>query len=270
MANAALLYENLADDGTVSASSALSSAPATRLQNVHVRRRWKGRLGDSEWVLLDLGASTLVDTICLFGLAGIFDGTERNLSELAIRRVRLSLTDPTGEAGEVYDSDDNDSGVGFIKEAYAAMVELLDTPVSARYVLVDLSEVTAEAIMAGRLVVGLRDQFIYNFFANWSFGYVDLSRRKKSAGGQTFVERDERYRVLTLDFGAIDEDDRYGFIHEMDRINGMSRDILFIIDPESDDITRDTIWGLPPELSRVTQPYMDDIFAKSLSIEERM
>jgi hypothetical protein len=265
MANPALLYENKADSGTLTASSWIASAPPSVLQNHHVRRRWMGRDGDTEQLVLDFGALTSIDTIALFGLAGFFSGgAQRNLSENCIRRVRVSTVDP--QAGDVHDSG---AAAGFIKSAYASLVELLATPQMARYVAVDLSEAGAEALLGGRFVAGLRNPFTYTFSWDWAEGYVDLSRRKKSAGGQLFIERDDRYRILEMTFDWVSEADRRGFLNEMDRINGMSRDILIIIDPASTDLTRDTIWGVPPDLSRFRQRQLG-LFNKTLSIEERL
>jgi hypothetical protein len=269
MSRAQILYRNLVDPGTVTASSWVASAPPSILQDFHVSRRWEGRNGDTESITFDLGSAQSVDTVCLFGCQGIFaSGDQSNLTSAAVRRVRLSASDPTGEAGELYDSDDNDAGVGFIKEAYGAMVELLDTPVVARYGIIDLSEGGTDTLLAGRLVVGLRSPFTINFGYGWARGYADLSRKKKSAGGQTFIDRDDRYRVLNLTFETLEQADRDGFVDEIDRLNGVSSDVLFVIDPDSTDITRDTIWGLINDMSPPTQPNLA-FFSKSYNIEER-
>jgi hypothetical protein len=265
MANPALLYENKADPALVTASSWAASAPPSRLQNHHVRRRWLGRNGDTEQIVVDFGAPTSIDTVSMHGLAGFFSGgAQRNLSEACVRRVRASAV--AADAGELYDST---AAAGFIKSAYAQLVELLPAPVNARYVTIDLSEAGAEALLGGRVVAGLRNPFKYTFSWDWAEGYADLSRRKKAAGGQLFIERDDRYRILEMQFDWVSEADRRGFLNEMDRINGMSRDILFIIDPASTDLTRDTIWGVPPDLTRFRQRQLG-LFSKSLTIEERM
>lgn len=269
MSRAQILYQNLADAGTVTASSWIASAPPAILQDFHVSRRWEGRSGDTESITFDLGSAQSIDTVCLFGCQGIFASEDQsNLTETAIRRVRLSLTDPTAVLGEVYDTNSNDAGIGFIKEAYGAMVELISAPVMARYGIIDLSQSGANALLAGRLVVGLRNPFTINFAYGWGYGYGDLSRKKKSAGGQTFIDQDDRYRILNLNFENLDEDDRNSFVHEIDRLNGISSDVLFVIDPDSIDVTRDTIWGLITDMSLPTQPNLA-FFAKPYNIEER-
>ena len=198
MGNAAVLYDNLADIGTVTASSWIAAAPPATVQNAHVSRRWKGSNGSAEHLLLTWDSEQLVDTIALLGLAVIAaDGGERTMSETASCRLRLSSADLTGLAGDVYDSGTVSGG---IRAAYGALVELLAVPVAARAVRIDLAEAGVEAVMAGRLVAGLRSVFAVNFSYGWSFGYLDLSCKSRSAGGLTFVDRQDRYRVLDLRF----------------------------------------------------------------------
>jgi hypothetical protein len=75
---AAILHENLADDGTVTASSWIAAAPPLMVQNPHVSRRWKGNDGDGEYLLLSWESAQTFDTIALFGLAVIdVDNTQR-------------------------------------------------------------------------------------------------------------------------------------------------------------------------------------------------
>ena len=157
---------------------------------------------------------------------------------------------------------------GSIREAYGALVRLLAAPVSARAVRIDLSEGGVEAIMAGRLVVGLRSPFTLNFGYGWSYGYSDMSRRRKSAGGQTFVDRDDRYRVLDLTYKSLSAADRYGHVHEIDRLNGISRDVLFMTDTDSAELDRDSIWGLVQDMSPASQPN-SAYFQKTYRVEER-
>lgn len=269
MANARIVYRNLADEGTVTASSAVTSAPASLLQNVHRNRRWSGRNGDTEWILLTWPVAQSLDVVSLFGCAGLFDDTLKTLTAATVARVRVSSVDLTGVAGDLYDSNIAGLGSGAVKEEYGALVALMPAPVSARAVRIDLSHAGADAILAGRLWAGLGNTFAVNFSYGWSFGYGDQSRRKKSDGGQTFVYRDEKYRVLRLQFGSLKDTDRYGFVHEADRLNGLSDDVLIILDPTSTDLTRDTVAGLVTDLSPPTKPNRS-FFAKLLSIEERL
>lgn len=262
-----VLYLNLADSGTVDASSWIAASPPALLQDQHISRRWKGRSGDTEFIILDLGALSVIDTIGLFGCARtrLADDIQETMDETATTRVRVSSVDSTGVAGDLYDSGPE---TGQISSAYGQLIKLLPAPITGRYVRIDLMETGSIALLAGRLVVGLREAFTYNFSFGWAFGFADLSRKRKSAGGQTFVERDDRYRILTLSFDVLAQVDRYSFVQEIDRINGLSEDILFVLSLNSTDFGRDCIWGLIQDQSPPTQPNLD-VFAKAYNLEER-
>lgn len=266
MSNAAIIYDNLADAGSVSASSWIAAAPPSNVQDPHVSRRWEGRGGASDSLILDLGALLTFDSIALLSCAAVVSGTTGLMTTAAITQIRVASADNTGVAGDVYNSG---SAAGRISSAYGSLIHHFTTPVVGRYIRIDLTQPSASAVMAGRLVVGLRNQFTINFSYGWSYGYVDLSRMKKSAGGQTFVEIDEKYRVLRLSFDVLDEDDRYSFVQEADRLNGISQDVLFVRNPASTDPARDTIWGLMKDLSPPSQPSVAH-FSKVYSIEERL
>ena len=262
----AILYDNLSDDGSVTASSWIAAAPPETLQDAHVSRRWQGTNGGSEFVLVTWPTAQTIDTFALLGLAGIFAETERSLSSAATIRLRVSSSDLTGIAGDLLDTG---TIAGLVREDYGAFIFVNTSPLSARAVRIDISEAGAETLMAGRLVVGLRNQFALNFNVGWSYGYSDLSRKRKSAGGLSFIDRLDRYRVLDLTFQSLRPTDRYGFVMQADRLNGLSRDVLFLFDVNSSQLDRDSVWGLVQDLSPPTQPNFA-YFSKTYRIEERL
>lgn len=265
---AAILHENLADLAVLTVSSNIAAAPASMMQNPHTTRRWIGSNGSSEYILavfdtVDFAFQT-IDTIGLFKCAGVFDGTLRDLSSAAVTRVRLSSADLTGDAGDLLDTGSLSGQI-----SYGALVKLLDSPVSAVALKIDLTEGGASILEAGRLVIGVRSSFETNFQYGWSFGFSDLSRLRKSAGGQTFVDLDERYRVLSVNFSMLTQAERLGFVQDLDRLNGVSTDVLFVTDTDSADLGRDSVWGLVESMTPVTQPHFD-LFAKTYAISERL
>lgn len=265
---AAILYRNLADvefGGSVTASSWIADAPPSRLQNPHTLRRWKGRNGAAEYILATWATAQTFDTIAIEKLAHIIGDTTSAMTSMATRRIRISSVDLSGLAGDVWDSG---ISAGKIRAEYGRLVELRPEPISGKAVLIDISESDAEAVLAGRLVIGLRKQFALNFSYDWSDGYADLSRIKKSIGGQTYVDRDDRYRVLNIPFDSVVENDFNTIVREIDRENGLSRDVLFIIDEDSAEPDRDSVWGLIKDLSPATKPNLA-YFSKRYAIEER-
>lgn len=257
MSNAAILYLNLADDATLTPSSAQVQCPASLMQNPHVSRKWKTTASASEYLIVDLGSAQSIDTIYLLGCS---------LSASAVSRVRVSATDSSGAAGELYDSGDV---TGAVDQNYGTQPVLLDAAVSGRYVRFDFADPGATDIQIGRLVIGLRTVFGINFGYNWQAQRVDRSVLTKTRGGQTQVFRDNAYRTIDLTFGFMSPSDRYGVVEAVDIACGASTDVLFIIDPESTNPARDSIWGLISDMTPAIQATLD-IFTKQYKIEERL
>ncbi|MBP1179962.1 hypothetical protein [Methylobacterium sp. PvR107] len=260
--NAAIAYANLADGGIVRASSASQLAPPARLQNPHVARKWRGDNNPSEYLTVDLGDVHDVDTVAIMGLTLTAAGTIR---------VRASATDTSALMAEAYDSGPI---TGAVDPRYGMLVHLLPVLVQARYVRIDLEQPGATYIEAGRLFVGRRWQFAYNFGFGWGRGYVDLSKRTQSRGGQTYVDPNVSFRTVSLSFEVITEAQRLSFVDDVDRLNGQRVDVLLVTNPASPNLGRDSIWGLLDDLDPITQPATwiagMPAYAKAYKISERL
>ena len=264
---AAILYTNLADgdDATLTVSSAIASAQPENLQNPHTTRRWQGTLGENEYILIVFNSTVLVDTVGVFKMAGLTGSSElTDLDATVATRIRVCSSDVTGNSGDIFDSGNVTGQI-----SYASLVKLLPAANLTKAIKIDIMAPGFSSIGAGRLVVGARNTFSRNFTYGWSFGFNDLSRMNKSIGGQTFVELDDRYRVLSTTFNCVSSTDRLSFVQEIDRLNGISTDVLFITDENSTNLGRDCVWGLIKDMSPPTQPYFDH-FSKSYNVEERL
>ncbi len=82
------------------------------------------------------------------------------------------------------------------------------------------------------------------------------------------------YRVVNLSFEYVTERQRLGFVEEIDRVNGTHEDVLLITRSDSDNLGRDTIWGLISDLDPITQPlaWINDApaYGKTYRITERL
>jgi hypothetical protein len=245
MAGARIGYLNKADGATLIASSQVLLAPVLRLQDPHVGVVWQS-LSGADWFVADLGTEQPIDGVRLMGLTA------------ATARVRYSNAGPS--AGDVADS-----GVRAVDQRFLTFTDLRS--VSARYVRVDLT--SPSVCRAGRLFIGELHGFGINFSWGWSRKWIDPSDRKKTEGGQTRINRREKYRAFAVSFEFLSDAEASGFTDDIDRINGLTDDVLLIADPDSADIERDSIWGLMTDLSPVAQQFVDR-WTKSLSIEQRL
>jgi len=256
---AAIAYINLADSATITASSSAPLMPASRLQYPHVSRKWRGVNGTGEALIVDLGSAQSIDTVALIGL---------NLTLAGQARVRVSSSDATGVAGNLYD---NGAGVtGLVDPAYGYLVVLLPSPVTGRYVRIDVLDSSLSYVEAGRLYIGKRFTTTYNFAPGWQDGRVDTSRKTVSRGGQTYIDVNVSYRTVDISFEWLTLAERNSSVAEIDRLNGEHTDILLIRDTASTNMGRDCLWGLVDGNQPIVQPYAANVFSKSYRLRERL
>ena len=258
---AALAWDNAADTAVITASAAVIGAQAWRLQDPHIGRKWRAE-ADSVYLTVTLAADTEIDTIALFGL---------NLTTAGVTRVRVSLTDPSAQDGALYDSG---AAAGRVSAYYGALVVLLDGVVTARYIRIDLSEAAVAYIEAGFLFVATRHQVGINFAYGASDTPVDPSIKTKSRSGATHIDARPKYRVWDFSFEWLSEAERFGWVEDIDRMCGASRNIMVVRSCASTDLGRDVLCGLitegAPVISRDGFIASGNAYSKSYRVEQRL
>lgn len=261
MANAALVITNLADNGVVTASSQEPTMPISNLLTVHVSERWRS-LSGAAYFVLDLGSAQSIDSVMLRGMT---------LGASSTIRVRLSSTDSTGAAGDIADSGTLSSGVSaYFNLDYGALVYLSASPLSCRYVRIDIYDPDATYVEAGALLAGLREAFTYNFVPGGGITTVDRTRKAQTSGGQTLTWNDNQFRRIELSFDWVTSSQRFGVVEDLLRVNGQHKNVLLIIDTSSTNLARDSIFGLVTNQTPVTYSALADIYGKQLTIDERL
>lgn len=250
--NAYIAYKNLADSAVLlSASSSQLLLPVSNLNTPHIARKWRGSNGSTDYFVFDLGSLSSIDTIAVFGITG---------TQI---RVRVSSADSTGAAGDLYDS-----GTLSVDQTYLSSINIITNAVSGRYVRADITT-SGSYVEAGRCFIGTRTQFSYNYVKGWSRLWNDRSVKTKTRGGQTQVWKDNKYRSIDVTFDFLTQADRDGFVESIDILNGYSVDVLFVTNPASTNLSRDSIWGLMQSMTPVVQPSVAT-FTKQYQIEERL
>lgn len=251
MANACIAYRNFVDaDALITATSSNLLLPVSNITNPHIARKWRGTTTGGDSIVIDAGEPITFDTIAVLGITG-------NLIS-----INASLVDSSGAAGEVASHPSMT-----VDQTYKTQVSLESTPRVARYFRVDLTATNYAEV--GRIFIGARTQFSYNFVKGWSRSYSDLSSRSKTRGGQTQVFPDSVYRTIDVTFDFLTQSDRDGFVEDIDRTNALKTDVLFITNPDSGNLARDSVWGLMTSLTPVVQPSVST-FTKQYTIEERL
>jgi len=248
--NAAVLWRNLALGATVIASSNIPGTPPATVQDDDVQFRWRSQ-SSSDSLIFDLLDFASLDTIALVALTA------------TTIRVRVSATDPTGELGELYDSNPQS-----VSQVYEQAIFLLPAAVAGRYVRVDLTHSTKSYVEAGFAVIGAKMQFTYNYDWGGGRGRIDPGRRAVTEDHQTQIDRRARMRTAALNFGWVNETERWAILEAMDSEAGLSENVLLIMDCASVDLARDTILGLIDELAP-TIDVAHELSSRAISITER-
>lgn len=259
---AAFCFDNQAEAATITASNSLPLCPPSRLQTQHVGEAWCTET-DSAYLTIALAGAASFDTIGLFGL---------NLDATAATQARVSLIDSSGQAGELYDSG---SAIGRVSNYYGNLVFLIDGAVTGLYVRIDLSQTGIERILAGFLMIGLRNQVEINYTQGASDTPVDPSIITPSRSGAEWVDQRTAYRQWEFNFDFLSQTERMGWIEDMDRLRGATKNVMMIRSCASDDLGRDTLCGritnAPPSLNR--DGFMSDglpAYSKAYTIKQRL
>lgn len=256
----ALVIENLATDGSITASSQELTMPASQVLTAQPSERWRS-LSNSAYLILDKGALSSADTIMLGGLT---------CGENATVRLRLSTVDSTGAAGDIYDSGTIADGDPTFDVDYRTFLTLLDAPASYRYVRFDIADPDADYVEAGSILDGLSEMLNFNFVPGGTIQWNPRDRVEKTASGKTLIWPDNKFRSVALSFDFVEEAQRYGLFETLDRDKGVSTNILLMTDVDSTNLPRDSIFGLMTEVTPNGFTPIFGVFSKPLKIEERI
>lgn len=250
-----------ADLATLTSTTAATAMPITTLQQEDVLRCWRGTggAGVAESIYFDLGSTQSVTVVALLNT---------NLVAADTTRLRLSVADPTC----VTNTYDSTSAANRVDPIYKDLIFLASPASSPRYGRIDLT-CAAESPEAGFLHVGTYTQFAYNYAHGAQCTRVDPSIPKKTKGGQTKIMRRTQFRRWDIPIEVVTEAQRWSVVEGIDYLNGISSPVLFILDPTSTNLGRDSIFGLIQESSPVVsiEGYVDGapVYSKSYRIDQR-
>lgn len=251
-----ITWVNLADSATLSVSSATATLPAGNLLTEDIQDVWRATASPAN-VVADLGSIKSIGVIGLINSnAGIADAVQ----------FGVSTSDATGAARDAYDSG---SIAAPIDPAYGMLLQFVEPAVSGRYVRIDLSQSSVPS--AGRLVVGATWTPSYHFslVRPWQPLWRDLSRRSFSLGENLFFDRRPRQRGFRFVLRGLPGSEAHDEIHEVNRLNGTSSDILVCRDINESNLGKATVWGVM-ETTIAYQQSESDFFEAEFEVWNRL
>lgn len=263
--NIAAAWTNIATSSlaTVTSTTAATAMPVTNLQQEDTLRLWRGTGGAAvlESIFFDFGS---VQTLSNWVVALL----TTNLVAADTTRLRLSVADPTC----VTNTYDSTAATGRIDPNYKNLI-FLPTPASApRYGRIDLTR-AAGSPEAGFLFAASYTQFTYNYDFGAQITWQDPSIKKKTVGGQTKISSRQKFRQADITIGWLTDTQRWALVEAIDRDNGIGTPVLFILDPSSTNLARDSVYGLIDTATPVVnlnQTADGPLYSKAYKIEQRL
>ena len=282
MADLFVAYDNFLDNATLAGGSWEGTLPLTNLQKQQpstVARTTNDSAG-STVLTINLGARKPINVVSLI---------HHNLSNAATWRIQIG-----NDSG--YSTNLVDTGAVDVVDATEAFGELQwgefiwggkpasavlatfrpiafyysATPVLAQYVRIEVGDNANSDgyIQAGRCYVAAAFTPANNVAYGLETSFVDNSRSVISRGGQVYVDTVPKRRRFGFRFHYMDEDEAYSQANEIQRLKGLSGDVLMAIDV--DDTThrmRQSCYGRLATLQPLTAETTGQ-FSMDMAIEE--
>lgn len=283
MAKPAIFRGFYSDEGTITSTpSAVATLPNANLQAPQIakRARWTGT---SVALVCDLGRNRVIAGVLLLG---------HNLTTAATWRVEISAD--AGFTSTAYDSNSDAAFDNYVwprTETFGAQpwAEFtfdgrritedgnnalgLFSAVSGRYIRITVTDTenTDGYLQAGRLIVDSPWRPSVHIQPEFSIRWQDNLTATRSRGGQVWLNRQSKWRVLSVNLANLPKDEMLGQGYEMDRARGQSSEIVFVVDPDDTKHRhRLTVYGrIVSDLeSRTRYPADVNLWEKTLVIEE--
>lgn len=234
MARVVIGWRDRVQAGAVTAGSQEATLPAANVQNDLLSRPWRSLEGDdATHLLVDFGVVRGIGWIAL---------SNCNLTSAGTVRVRGSNADATAQTNLVYDQG---TVAGLVLPDWRRALVLLPTDLSFRYLRVNLSDPSLEYLEVGRLQAGPLFRPSYNFTAGLEWLLDDPSDKKPTEGGSTFTYERQVVRGLSFVLPAVTQAERDAHLEPMQRLSGVTNDIMVCREPAASDLGRETIIGPP-------------------------
>ncbi|HBL27521.1 MAG TPA: hypothetical protein DD490_11855 [Acidobacteria bacterium] len=274
---------NRADEATLTAGSAVATLPVAHLQDRQIVKPWRTATTQpaSTWVQADFGQPQTIGVVALI---------RHNFSQGS--RWRLRLGDDPSFAVVAHDSgwvevwpQIEEFGAlpwgvfqwgGLVPQEVAAQITLsahylLPVPVVAQHLRLDIDDAGNPAgyLQAGRLVAGPAYRPSRDLLYGWSIGFEDPSVVSKSRGGQTWIDVQERFRVLRFTLANLNETEAFVNVFDyLHRRKGIAGDVLVIPRADRpDQFHNQAIYGRLRTLEPLTHPYWES-FETNFEVEE--
>lgn len=241
----------------LTASQEVSSLSVNNLADPIIGRRWR-TTSTTASVTIDFGANCAIGVLAL----RFPRDTAFPLSGTIVHK--LDVAGGTPGAGATYNSASVPIGA---VDGYGYHIHTPPTAKVARYWRFTFAAAGVPFIDVGRAWAGAFWRPLYNIVYGYDDGWDDLSRITNSQrSGSEFVDERPRQRSFTFGLNALSKTERDD-LREMQRIVGISKQLLFVKDPVSP--SRESVLGRMAASTPIRHTNLP-IFSKAFTVRESL
>ena len=254
-----LSWQNLIDSSAtvLTASQQAGDLAIENVANPIVGRRWR------------------TTSLTAWGQADF--GSDQEIGVVGLVFPRDTTFPTSGTITHTFDADGGTAGAGAALDSGAVAIGTVagygyhlyrpTTPVTARYWRWTFNVSGVNFIDVGRAWAGEAWRPSVNISLGWGDEWGDLSRLSAAAkSGAEFVDPGPRQRAVAFGLDFMSDEDRAD-VREMQRIAGLSNQVLFCQDPDA--YARETILGRIAESTPIREPGLS-IYSKAFRIRESL
>ena len=215
----------------VTASGTAAGYAAANVANDYAGIVWRSPTGANAYLIIDLGADILIDTVMLFGVKNAPAGAKLTVGAAVAATGGASYTDYSQVdlyAGSVTPR----SGAGVA--LYRLDLNGAGAAVSARYFKLYFDSLGAGGnIQIARVVIGKRTALNRNFSFGAAFGVRDLGSFGFSPQGVMLRRRAAKLRTLGISFDNVKRDEVEGQVQPLIELSAGQEPVALCIDPDT-------------------------------------
>lgn len=250
-----LLYQNLFDLGTLTASSEVANLPATNLKNKILKKVWRTTGISGQYLTADLGSAQLINSASFFYHNFTVNGTFR-LRAANVSDFSTCLLDQTFDIWEPLfgfgDAGYGIHGLGGIpsdseRSLYTSFSIQFISQIEARYWRWDFLDAgnSDGYFQIGRMFLAYYLEPVVNFPYNWDMRWADPGLKSKSIGGQAYVDLKTKFREVSFDLDRLTDDEKYNIVLFFQNQVGIGNDMVICLFTDKTDYRwfHTTIYG---------------------------
>lgn len=236
MSNIVIAMPLWSDNATLTASNEEETLPGTNLQKTQPTDLWQTQDLSNIYLELDRGSQKNFDLIALLWT---------NASSNATWRIRAANSQANLTAAPGLDTDSSPqmtfwASSGLTDWDRTHGMYLASSVQTYQWIRIDIFDAgnSDGVFKAGRLFISESWQSSKNDSFGREIGFLDLGSQDLMSNGSLIATQRARVNRANFSIGFLDEDEMMNNAFEIDRLRGITKDVLVVFNPDSSDSHR--------------------------------